>query len=45
MVHDELNIGKCGDLVLVEEIPPKSKQKKWQIKKILKVYQDQKQEI
>jgi small subunit ribosomal protein S17 len=39
MVHDEMNIGKPGDIVLVEETAPISRHKKWSLKKILKVYE------
>jgi small subunit ribosomal protein S17 len=28
----------CGDIVLIEECPPKSKRKAWELKKILKKY-------
>lgn len=40
MAHDELNEGKAGDLVLLEESPPRSRNKKWILKEILKNYQD-----
>jgi small subunit ribosomal protein S17 len=38
MAHDELNQGKSGDLVLLEESPPYSRNKKWNLKKILNQY-------
>jgi small subunit ribosomal protein S17 len=39
MAHDELNDCKPGDIVIVEESAPISKNKKWKLKKILKVYE------
>ena len=39
MAHDELNQGKPGDLVLLEESPPYSRHKKWVLKEILKIYE------
>jgi small subunit ribosomal protein S17 len=36
MAHDEKNICKSGDLVLLEESAPLSKHKKWKLKEILK---------
>jgi small subunit ribosomal protein S17 len=39
MAHDEHNKCKSGDLVIVEESPPISRNKKWKLKEILKVYQ------
>ena len=36
MAHDELNSCKAGDIVLLEESAPLSKNKKWTLKKILK---------
>ena len=38
MAHDETN--KCcpGDIVLIEESPPISKNKKWKLKEVLKAY-------
>jgi small subunit ribosomal protein S17 len=41
MAHDEKNECNPGDIVLVEESSPISKQKHWRLKKILKNY-DQK---
>jgi small subunit ribosomal protein S17 len=38
MAHDEEDKCKSGDLVLVEESPPISRNKKWKLKEILKVY-------
>ena len=38
MAHDELNKCKAGDVVLLEESPPISRNKKWKLKEILKVY-------
>ena len=39
MAHDELNAGKAGDLVLLEERSPYSRNKKWILKEILKIYE------
>jgi small subunit ribosomal protein S17 len=39
MAHDEENTCKSGDLVLVEESAPISRNKKWKLKEILKIYQ------
>jgi small subunit ribosomal protein S17 len=39
MAHDENDTCKSGDLVLLEESPPISRNKKWTLKEILKVYQ------
>jgi small subunit ribosomal protein S17 len=39
MAHDEQNECKSGDLVLVEESPPISRNKRWKLKEILKIYQ------
>lgn len=39
MAHDELNTCKSGDLVLLEESPPISRNKRWKLKEILKIYQ------
>jgi len=39
MAHDEEEISKSGDIVLLEESPPLSRHKKWVLKKILKIYQ------
>lgn len=39
MAHDEKNTCKSGDLVLVEESAPISRNKKWKLKEILKAYQ------
>ena len=36
MAHDELNTCKFGDIVLLEESRPLSKNKKWTLKEILK---------
>ncbi len=36
MAHDELNSCKPGDVVLLEESKPLSKNKKWTLKEILK---------
>jgi small subunit ribosomal protein S17 len=35
MAHDEKNEAKSGDLVLIEEIAPISRCKKWNLKKII----------
>jgi len=37
MAHDEANQCKSGDLVLLEESAPISKNKKWNLKEILKI--------
>jgi|TARA_B110000093_G_C12814255_1_gene344124 small subunit ribosomal protein S17 len=37
MAHDETNQCKSGDLVLLEESAPISKNKKWNLKEILKI--------
>ncbi len=39
MAHDEENKCKAGDIILLEETPPISRQKKWTLKQILKVYE------
>lgn len=39
MAHDELNEGKAGDLVLLEESAPFSRNKRWSLKEILKIYE------
>jgi small subunit ribosomal protein S17 len=39
MAHDEQNDCKPGDIVLLEESAPISRQKKWKLKQILKVYE------
>lgn len=39
MAHDELNLCKSGDVVLLEESAPYSRHKKWNLKEILKVYE------
>ena len=38
MAHDELNTGKAGDIVLLEESAPFSRNKKWILKEILRTY-------
>jgi small subunit ribosomal protein S17 len=38
MAHDEKNEAKSGDLVLIEEIAPLSRCKKWNLKKIIQIY-------
>jgi small subunit ribosomal protein S17 len=38
MAHDENNQAKSGDVVLLQECPPISRCKKWNLKKIIKVY-------
>ena len=40
MAHDEENQCKPGDIVVVEESAPISRQKKWKLKKILKIYEN-----
>jgi small subunit ribosomal protein S17 len=39
MAHDDQNTSKAGDLVLLEESAPFSKNKKWNLKQILRNYQ------
>lgn len=39
MAHDEKNSCQSGDLVLLEESAPISRNKKWTLKEILKVYE------
>jgi small subunit ribosomal protein S17 len=39
MAHDENNLCKPGDLVLLEESPPISRHKKWTFKQMLKTYE------
>lgn len=39
MAHDELNQGKAGDIVLLEESAPFSRNKKWTLKEILRAYE------
>ena len=39
MAHEELNEGKAGDLVLLEESAPFSRNKRWSLKEILKIYE------
>lgn len=39
MAHDELNQCKAGDLVLLQESAPISKNKKWILKNILQIYE------
>lgn len=38
MAHDEKNEAKSGDLVLLQESSPFSRCKKWNLKKIIKMY-------
>lgn len=38
MAHDEKNEAKSGDLVLIEEIAPLSRCKRWNLKKIIKFH-------
>jgi len=38
MAHDEENVCKSGDLVLLEETAPISRHKHWKLKKILTSY-------
>jgi len=40
LVHDDKNECNLGDIVLVEESAPISKNKKWKLKKILKIEQN-----
>ena len=40
MAHDEENKCKSGDLVLLEESSPISKNKKWVLKEILKISEE-----
>jgi small subunit ribosomal protein S17 len=39
MAHDEEEISKSGDIVLLQESPPLSRHKRWVLKKVLKMYQ------
>lgn len=39
MAHDETNVCKSGDLVLIEEVAPISKNKRWVLKEIIKKYE------
>ena len=39
MAHDEENSSKSGDIVLLEESAPYSRNKKWKLKEIIKFYQ------
>lgn len=39
MAHDHQNTCKAGDLVLLEESAPFSRNKKWNLKEILRNYQ------
>jgi len=36
MAHDENNTGEIGDIVLLEESRPLSRQKRWILKKVLR---------
>lgn len=40
MAHDEQNQCNSGDIVIIEECRPLSKNKKWLLKTILKSYQN-----
>jgi len=40
MAHDENDSCKSGDVVLLQESPPISRNKKWRLKKILKTYEN-----
>lgn len=37
MAHDAKNHCQSGDIVLLEEVPPISRHKKWTLKRILKI--------
>jgi small subunit ribosomal protein S17 len=39
MAHDENNECKTGDVVLLQESPPFSRNKKWDLKKIVQIYE------
>lgn len=39
MAHDENNSCNPGDVILMEESRPISRNKKWKLKKILKIYE------
>ena len=39
MAHDESEESKLGDIVLIEEHRPLSKQKKWKLKQIVRFYE------
>jgi small subunit ribosomal protein S17 len=41
MAHDEENKCNAGDLVLIEEISPISRHKRWALKDVLKINQSQ----
>jgi small subunit ribosomal protein S17 len=38
MAHDEKNEAKSGDFVILQESAPFSRHKKWNLKKIIKIY-------
>lgn len=38
MAHDENNLCKSGDIVLIEESRPLSKRKRWKLKSIINSY-------
>lgn len=40
MVHDQENLGKLGDIVLIEESRPFSRNKKWVLKEIIRFYKN-----
>lgn len=40
LVHDELNQSNIGDIVLLEEIRPISKLKRWTLKEIIQAYKE-----
>lgn len=39
MAHDEENVCKSGDLVLLEESPPISRHKKWRLKQVINLFE------
>ena len=39
LTHDEENLSKAGDIVLLEESAPFSRHKKWILKRILQIYE------
>lgn len=41
MAHDENNECKSGDIVLIEESAPFSKCKKWKLKEIIQLYENE----
>jgi small subunit ribosomal protein S17 len=42
LVHDELEISKPGDVVLIEECAPLSRRKRWQLVTMIQSYEGEK---